>query len=99
MSYQFTNLVTPQQLQQLQNPVVASSVIEELAAIAEETDPAQTDQVGQWLKLLEANQIVAQRGGANGITVSPGGQGSPDRIAMTVANGIATVTGVSEAAA
>lgn len=101
MSYQFINQVTPEQLQQLTNPIQASSVIEEIAALAEQTIPAKTEQVAQWMKLFEQYGIVAQRNntGTTGISVLPGGTASRDRIAMTVADGIATITGVSEAAA
>ncbi|MET4730447.1 DNA-binding transcriptional regulator YbjK [Lysobacter enzymogenes] len=97
MSYQFFNQVTPEQLQQLSDPIQASAVIEELAAVAEQTTPDKTDQVEQWLKAIEANGISAQRGGgANAVTVLPGGTGSPDRIATTAVNGVVTVTGVSK---
>ena len=84
MPYQFVNQVTPEQLQQLTDPIAASAVIEELAAVAEQTTPAKADQVEQWFKAVEAAGISAQRGGgANAVTVLPGGSASPDRIATT----------------
>ncbi|MFK3647713.1 hypothetical protein ACI2IY_04670 [Lysobacter enzymogenes] len=98
MSYQFVNQVTPEQLQQLTNPIQASAVIEELAALAEQTTPAKNEQAAQWLKVVESNGISAARGGgANAVTVLPGGSASPDRIATTAVDGVVTVTGVSEA--
>ncbi|MBN7134745.1 hypothetical protein A7A76_08420 [Lysobacter enzymogenes] len=98
MPYQFINLVTDEQIQQLSNPVVASAVIEELAGVAEQTEPAKADQVDQWLQAVQAAAIEAQRGGgANAVTVLPGGSASPDRIVTTAVGGTVTVTGVGEA--
>lgn len=98
MPYQFVNQVTPEQLQQLSNPVQASAVIEELAALAEQTTPDEYGQAAQWLSAVVANGISAQSGsGANAVTVLPGGSASPDRIATTAVDGVVTVTGVGEA--
>jgi len=98
MPYQFVNLVTDEQLQRLSDPITASAVIEELAAVAEQTTPAKNDQVDQWLQAVQGVPIEAQRGGgANAVTVLPGGTASPDRIVTTAVNGTVTVTGVGEA--
>ncbi|QWP74869.1 hypothetical protein J5226_14490 [Lysobacter sp. K5869] len=108
MSYLFVNHVTNEQMQQLSAPVQDAAAIEAIAAIAEQTSvpktdpngPAKTDQIAVWIKLLESYGFIAQRGGgANAITVLPGGNSSPDRITMTVADGLVTITGVSEVAA
>lgn len=98
MPYQFVNQVTVEQIQQLANPIQAETVLEEMAAIAEQSTPTKGNQVDQWLKQFQQYGIVAQKGGAaNSIEVSPSGSDSPDRIEMTAADGIATVTGVKEA--
>lgn len=99
MSYQFINEVNPKKIGKLSNPEQAEAVIEEIAALAEQTTPAPRDQVGQWLGVLSGADIVAQKvkSGKDTIEVYPGGKGSPDRIFITVVGGVVTVVAVGEA--
>ncbi|MGO4263105.1 hypothetical protein [Lysobacter sp. TAB13] len=99
MPYQFVNDVNPKKIQKLANPVQADGVIEQISALAEETEPVNGDQVNQWLGLLAGDEILAQKvkGSVNTIEVYPGGKGSPDRIFITAGGGTVTVVAVGEA--
>lgn len=99
MPYQFANDVNANKISKLSNSEQAEAVIEEISALAEQTEPVSGDQVNQWLGVLKAADILAQKvkGSANTIEVYPGGKRSPDRIFITAGDDVVTVVAVGEA--
>ncbi|MEH6422554.1 hypothetical protein [Pseudomonas sp. CGJS7] len=99
MPYEFVNDVSDKKIQKLADPTQAEAVIQEIATLAEQTEPVKGDQVNQWLGVLAKDNITAQKvkGSVNTIEVYPGGKGSPDRIFITVGGGTVTVAAVGAA--